>query len=114
MRYTEQFSRPDPRDIANKIVEMYHKHEMNTWILIDSSEPGLIKEMRIRFNESVDPESNDPNSHKVISVNFREGKEMLSNLRMLMYKELIAIPNEHSDLIKGLMTAKVDNNFNLK
>ena len=38
---------------------------------------------------------------------------MLSNLRMLMYKELIAIPESHQDLIKGLLTAKVDNNFNL-
>jgi len=30
-----------------------------------------------------------------------------------MYKELIAIPSEHQDLIKGLLTAKVDSNFNL-
>lgn len=113
VRYTEQFSRPDPRDIARRIWEIHRKQDINTYILIDSSEPGLIKELRIAFNEDIDPESNDPNSHKVISVNFREGKEMLSNLRMLMYKELIAIPKEHSDLIKGLYTAKVDSNFNL-
>jgi hypothetical protein len=113
VRYTEQFARPDPRDIANRIFEIHRQQLMNTWILVDSSEPGLIKELRVSFNEDTDPESNEPSMHKVIAVNFREGKEMLSNLRMLMYKELIAIPSEHQDLIKGLLTAKVDSNFNL-
>jgi hypothetical protein len=71
IRYTEQFQRPDPRDIARRIWEIIRRYEMNTWVLIDSSEPGLIKELRLVFNENTDPESNDLNNHKVISVNYK-------------------------------------------
>jgi hypothetical protein len=115
IRSTEEHSRPDPRDIARRLFELYQKNPMNNFILIDSSEAGLIKECRIYFKEDTDPESNDPRDHHVISINFGSGygKEMLSNLRMLLYKNLIGIPKENQDLIKQLYTAKVDNSFNL-
>ena len=76
----------------------------------DGANRAFVNLMKVAFDEPLSWESSKQGSNaevwKVLPVNFAtDHKNMLSHLHMLINKEYLAIPEEHSKLIVSLRTA---------
>jgi hypothetical protein len=110
VRYSKEFWRPNPQDIANLCFsDFYLKYYPNIRFIVDGANRGFCTELKIMLDENPNFEYKDvsPESMQVIPINFlKDHRDMLSNLYLMMHKGYIAIPKEHHDLITSLRTAK--------
>jgi hypothetical protein len=108
IRYSKEFTRPDPQYIANLCFE-FHRKYMNTWFVVDGANRGFVTELKIMFGKDPDFEYKDinPETMRVIPVNFaKDHRDMLSKLYLMMHKQYIGIPKEHELLVTSLRTAQ--------
>jgi hypothetical protein len=108
IRYSKQYTRPDPAEIVNICFDFYRRN-WNTWIIVDGANRGFVTELKIAFGENPDFDYKDisPETMKVIPVNFqRDHKHMLTKLHVFMHKQYIGVPSEHEELITSLRTAQ--------
>ena len=107
VRFTKEYSRPNPEEIASICFD-FHRKYWNAWVIVDGANAGFVHELQIAFNERPDVDYTiSPNSNFVIPINLnKDHKNMLSKLYLFLNKGYIAIPKEHENLITSFRTAK--------
>jgi hypothetical protein len=107
----------DPNSIVNLCWDIWKQHGfMNTIFYIDGANRAMVNLLKIRWDESLDWETNDasPELMKIIPVNFNtEHKNMLSNLHAVVSKQYLAIDPKYDKLLTSLRTAYAEE-LNLK
>jgi len=109
--YAEEFEKANPQDIVDLCYDFHRKHYPNIRFLVDGSNAGLVRQLKVVFGENPDYDYKDvsPDTMEILPVNFgTEHKQMLSHLYLMINKEYLAIPNEekYDKLIVALRTAQ--------
>ncbi|MGI8720555.1 MAG: hypothetical protein ACR2KF_08545 [Nitrososphaeraceae archaeon] len=110
VRHSELIEHGDPNAVADKIFN-WHRKYFNCWIFIDGSSRALINLTKIKFNESLNWDTNDINPEEmfVCPVNFqKEHRNMITHLHMMVTKKYLVIPEKHDKLIISLRSATVN------
>ncbi|HSA74346.1 MAG TPA: hypothetical protein VLD84_10375 [Nitrososphaeraceae archaeon] len=88
--------RADPNQMVELCWDIWKKHGfMNTLFYIDGSNRAMVNLLKIKWNESLDWETNDelsPELVKIIPVNFNtQHKNMLGNLHAVISKDILPL-----------------------
>jgi hypothetical protein len=114
--YNDSFARLGVGEAAKLVVPLIHKYHIGK-VYVDSSDAGLITELKLLYNEyrhydRLDPKIVDGwitspvNSPKIVPVDFRShGKEMLDHLRSIVERHLIRIDPRFEKINVALRTA---------
>jgi hypothetical protein len=105
----ELIDKGDPNQIVNLCWDIWQRNNyMNTAYWIDGSNRAMVNLLKIRWQESLDWESNESfdDTTRIRPVNFNtEHKSMLSNLHAVISKGYLAIDPKYDKLLISLRTA---------
>jgi hypothetical protein len=99
----------DPNQMVDLCWDIWKRYGfINCVFFIDGSNRAMVNALKIRWQESLDWETNDvsPELMKIIPVNFMtEHKNMLGNLHAVVSKQYLAIDAKYDKLLTSLRTA---------
>jgi hypothetical protein len=107
--YAEEFEKANPQDIVDLCYDFHRQYYPNIRFLVDGSNAGFLRQMRVTFGEDPDYDYRDmnPETNEIIGVNFStEHKQMLSHLYLMVNEGLLAIPDKYEKLIISLRTCQ--------
>ena len=106
--YAEEFEKANPQDIVDLCYDFHRKYYPNIRFLVDGSNAGFVRQMKVVFDEDTNYDYKDvnPETMEILRVNFStDHKNMLSHLYMMINKGYLAIPSKFNKLIISLRTA---------
>ena len=109
--YAREFEKANPQDIIDLCYEFHRRHYPNIRFIIDGSNAGFVRQMKVVFGEDpdYDYQSVSFDTMEIIPVNFStDHKNMLSHLYMMVNKGYLAIPQKYDKLIVSLRTAQAN------
>jgi hypothetical protein len=105
----KEIEKSNPSIIASQVYDTIYLKYSNLKIFVDGSNRAGTNELRLKFGESIDYESEkdiNVESDTVIPVNFATShKEMLAHLYNIVNKQYLAVPEKFNKLIISLRTA---------
>jgi hypothetical protein len=107
--YAEEFEKANPQDIIDLCYGFHRLYYPNIRFLIDGSNAGLTRQMKVVFGENpdYDPKDTSPETQEIIPISFNsEHKQMLSHLYLMLNEGLLAIPEKYQKLTISLRTAQ--------
>jgi hypothetical protein len=107
--YAEEFEKANPQDIVDLCYDFHRKYYPNIRFLVDGSNAGFVRQLKVVFGESPDYDYNvvSPETMEILPISFNTAhKEMLSHLYLMINKEYLAIPEKYEKLIISLRTSQ--------
>jgi hypothetical protein len=107
--YAEAFEKSNPNDIVDLCYKFHRKFYANVRFLIDGSNAGFVRQMKVIFGEepNYDPSDTSLETQEIVPISFSaEHKQLLSHLYMMINKGYLAIPEKFDKLIISLRTAQ--------
>jgi hypothetical protein len=109
--YAKEFKRPNPQDIIDLCYDFHRKFYPNIRFLIDGSNAGFVRQMKVIFGEepNYDPTDTSLETQEIVPISFSaEHKQLLSHLYIMINKGYLAIPEKFDKLIISLRTAQAN------
>jgi hypothetical protein len=109
--FAREYEKANPQDIIDLCYNFHRKYYPNIKFIVDGSNAGFIRQMKVVFDEDPDYDYKDVSfdTMEIIPVNFStDHKSMLSHLYMMINEGYLAIPQQYDKLIVSLRTAQAN------
>ena len=107
--YAEEFEKANPQDIIDLCYGFHRQYHPNIRFLIDGSNAGLTRQMKVVFceNPDYDPKDSSPQTQEIIPISLNsEHKQMLSHLYLMLNEGLSAMHEKYQKLTISLRKAQ--------
>lgn len=109
--FAEEYNKANTKDIVDLCYGFHRQFYPNIRFLVDGSNAGFVRQMKVVFGEDPDYEYNDVSAEtmEILPTNFStEHKQMLSHLYLMVNEGILAIPpgEQYEKLIISLRTAQ--------